>query len=166
MDYLEDSFKQSSHGVSKTSAISQFLLTMNKYYIAWARQSTLATLLLLFWLWSSKVIKKIYRLYNAQVLNLHRSSTGNKISIYFFDQISMWKEILHRLGVTVVSSEDRWPNEDRGGRYEGYQGIRFRWKESGFVGRNQVLDGCVVNMARWLWRESGNVRVAYIVGWG
>ena len=27
------------------------------------------------------------------------------------------------------------------------EGIRFRWKESGFVGRNQVLFGCVVNMA-------------------
>ena len=27
------------------------------------------------------------------------------------------------------------------------EGIRFRWKDSGFDGRNQVLYSCVVNMA-------------------
>ena len=65
----------------------------------------------------------------------------------------------HREGgatVTVVSSEDRRKSEDRWKGYEEYEvqgsnqvlvgrnqvsleGIRFRWKESGFVGRNQVL---------------------------
>ena len=48
-----------------------------------------------------------------------------------------------------MSSEDRGRSDDRGKGYEEYErygrnqvsmeGIRFRWKESGFVGRNQVL---------------------------
>jgi hypothetical protein len=49
---------------------------------------------------------------------------------------------------TVVSSEDRGKNQDRWKSYKNYkvhgrnqvslEGIRSRWKESGFVGKNQV----------------------------
>jgi hypothetical protein len=81
-----------------------------------------------------------------------------------------------------VSSEDRRKSEDRWISYKEYEvqgriqvslegfrflleGIRFCWKESGCVGRNQVL-----LVALRIWRDDGTIRnelkVAYIVWLG
>ena len=98
VNYLRDGLKRSSHGVSNASAISRFLLTMTKHLLAWARWLTLATLLLLYRLRTSKEMKKIYTSYDAQDLNHHGSLSGHEISIYFFGQIRMWKKTLHPLG--------------------------------------------------------------------
>jgi hypothetical protein len=71
----------------------------------------------------------------------------------------MWNEKMRHvlIAVTVVLNEDRWKSykeyEVHRRNHVSLEEIRFRWIESGFVGRNPVL---LVGI-RLCWKESGFV---------